>query len=475
MAPRSDVYLEWSVMRGVKRRVSRKSGLFVLLALFAWLFLVLVILPRRRQEAALAVDDARAGAHEFTGNELATQAPEEPKPLADDADLAVWDRVPTAPDLADPTAPALAAVPDTPADDLEVQPDVQSAFNQNGSSDIRDELLRRLRDAHASDVDFSLDPKPIVTQAAPPRAVGRDDAQLGVRVYLAAFWRFRWLIPVAVCAAILVPLLMLYRPVWPPGLEARSTVSYVTTAQLLVDSPSGPFLRTETTSSDRSVAPVTPGSETPAQSGPQSFEKKSLVDAANLFPLLMESDEIVAVRRKLIGNVPGTVRATALYASRGANRYRPSVLPVMQIIAVAPDPKGAVRLGQGTARAFRIWLEREQNRTKVATSERIVVRQLRRPSTAVQIGGPGYSMPILAGLAMLGAFVGLAVAIDRALPRVRVGQPSMGSLDGVPSGQDGSEAWPVDPPASTRESPYSPSLWRISETLTEARAGSEPG
>jgi hypothetical protein len=449
-------------MRGVKQRVSRKSGFFVVLALFAWLFLVLVILPRRRQEAGLA---------------------------ADDSDRAERDSIPPETDLADPTASALASVPGTPADDL--KPTFQSVFKQHDgalhalrehdqaspdpappdrSPDVRDELLRRLLDAlEAHDSDSSLDPKPVTSRQAVPRAVGAHDPQLGVRAYLGALWRFRWFIPFAVCAAILVPLLMLYRPHWPPALDARATVSYVTKTQLLVDSPSGPFVRTETRSSGVPVKPATPGSETPAQSSSsQSPDKKSLVDAANLFPLLMESDEVVSLRRKLIGNVPGTVHATALFANLGANRFRPSVLPVMQIIAVAPDPKGALKLGQGTARAFKIWLAREQNRTNVPRGELIVVRQLHQPSIAEPTGGPGYGLPILAGLAAFGAFVGLAVALDRAFPRVRAGQPSLRTVSAA-------EAGTTEPRASRGEVPYSDSLQRISETLREVRAGSRPG
>jgi hypothetical protein len=494
-------------MRGVKHRVSRKSGFFVVLALFAWLFLVLVILPRRRHEGALAVG-ARAGEQDLTGvEEPTTHPPDEPTPLVDDAELARDGSQVLASSgstraehgLADPTASALTAVPNTSADDLEAQPDVQSAFNQRDgalhalreheqttpdppsldrSPDVRDELLRRLLDAleaHDSDFGSSLDPKPVASRQAATRAVEAHSPQLGVRAYLGAFWRFRWLIPLAVCAAILVPLLMLYRPHWPPVLDARATVAYVTKTQLLVDSPTGPFVRTETRSSVspvKPVKPVMPGSETTAQSGSSlSSDKKSLVDAANLFPLLIESDEVVSLRRKLIGNVPGSVHATALFANQGANRFRPSVLPVMQIIAVAPDPKGALRLGQGTARAFKIWLAREQNRTNVPRDELIVVRQLRGPSIAEPTGGAGYGLPILAGLAAFGAFVGLAVALDRAFPRVRAGKPSLSSVETVRA----AEAGTAEPQASSGEAPYSDSLQRISETLREVRAGSRPG
>ena len=501
-------------MRGVKRRVSRKSGFFVLLALFAWLFLVLVVLPRRRHEAALAAGDADAGEHGLTRiEEPTTHGPEEAKPLADDADLADdvvqghsgWHRTRPAPHLADPSAaPAMPTDPaaDDPAGDVfEDQPNVRRALDQHdsvlralredapttsdrvpasGSPDVDDELLRRVLealDAHASEAHSSLDVTRAPSQhAALPHAAGAPDPQPGLRMYLKAIWRFRWVIPVAVLAAILVPLLMLYRPLWPLGLDARATVSYVTKTQLLVDSPSGPFLRTETKSSVPPVTPTRAGSRNPAPtSSTQVFDTQSLVEAANLFPLLMDSDEVVALRRKLIGSVPGTVHATALFSTQGANRFRPSVLPVMQIIAVGPTPRSAVRLGRGTARAFELWLAREQNQAKVPRRERIVVRELRQPTTVQQTGGPAYGLPILAGLAVLGAFVGLAVALDRAFPRVRAGQPRLSSVKTALGPQELSKTAAVEPEESPQEVPYSDSLQRISETLREARAGSRPG
>jgi hypothetical protein len=475
-----------------------------LLVLLAGQLFVSSILPWRNRDEAPA---ASAPERELEGSEEPGTAREEPEPLVDDMhvvrdlvqELAKWNGAPPEHDAA-AIPSTLAASPDTPGGEPEAHRDVHSTFDrqdgtpgvrsrdattgrvaQEGSPDLRADELHRLLDAieaRALDVDSSVDPPPVAKhEALPPRVVEPDNPQLGARTYAGAVWRFRWLIPIALCAAILVPLLMLYRPVWPAGLQARATVSYVTKTQLLVDSPSGPFLRTETTPSGRSVAPVTPGPDTTSELGSSfSSDTKSLVDAANLFPLLMESDEVVAVRRKLIGDVPGTVRATALFANQGANRFRPSVLPLMQIIAAAPSPESAVELGEGTARAFRIWLVREQNRANVPAEERIVVRQLNQPSAPEKIGGPGYGMPILAGLAVLGAFFGLAVMLDRLLPRRGGSQPAATSAEAVPSVQGQVEAESEEPRASTRKSdPNSDSLSRISDVMREARAERPPG
>lgn len=145
-------------------------------------------------EAALAVRDARARQEELTRiEELASQVPEEPALLSDDADLARdvsqalarWESAPPEPDLSGSTASALegelAALPEMPLGDLEVHRDVRAAFSEHDgasralrvheqtppdpvpadrSPDVPDEELHRLVEAlkaQAPDLDPSLD------------------------------------------------------------------------------------------------------------------------------------------------------------------------------------------------------------------------------------------------------------------------------------------------------------------------------
>jgi hypothetical protein len=472
-------------MRGVTHRVSRRSGLFVLLAVFAWLFLVLVILPRRRREAALALVEASASEQGFVPNPEPRPAAPEQEPDGADTDeareLALVERTRVQTEIGDPTIAPPEVLRDTEVNDHEMPPgilwigpdvpkqhdgtprslvehgettlDPQSSDRLPDMPDLDDELHKLLNALAAphSGSDLAGDPRPIarVQAQAPPTG-----AQLGLRPYLWALWRFRWLIPVAVLAAILVPLLMIYRPVWPPGLEARETVSYVTRTQLLVDSPSRPFFRTETKLLGRSAETGTSASGTAAQSSSvESSGTQPLVSSANLFPLLIESDEVVALRRRL-GGVVGTVQATALYSREGVNSFRPSVLPVIQITAFAPDAKSAVQLGPATAQAFEIWLAQEQSRAGVPKGERIVVQQLRRPTSAERVGGPAYGLPLLAGLAILGSFIGLALGTDRARLEVR------------------NERSSVDAEETTHEFPYSPSVRGAGEAPRKASAAS---
>jgi hypothetical protein len=247
--------------------------------------------------------------------------------------------------------------------------------------------------------------------------------------YLQATLRFWWLVLAGIAAALMVPVLLLYqvKSLSPPKLVHRANPSYVAATQLLVDSPTGPYLRadarqvspTPTTRSSSNKAPSTNPTPTTTSSEPSlaASDTKSLVSAANLFPLFVESDAVVAIRTRLIGNVPGRVTARALFSLENPNKFRPSPIPVMQILATAPRPKAAVLLADGTAKAFKIWLTTSQQRAHVPSNQRIVLRELNAARGAAMTGGSSYGLPLIAAFAVLAMFVGAAIAADRAWPR----------------------------------------------------------
>jgi hypothetical protein len=258
--------------------------------------------------------------------------------------------------------------------------------------------------------------------------------------YLRAAKRFWWIVLFGVAMACLTGLGLLYRvkSVMPPKLVNKSKPVFVASTELLVDSPTDPYLRT----ASKQVTPPrstktgrTQTTTSPLSTG-SAVDTKTLIDAANLFPLFVESDEVVAIRRKLIGDIPGTVQAKALYSTQGVNRFRPSVIPVMQISASAPRPKFAIALAGGTARAFDLWLKRRQDSAKIPAAQRIVVHQLHAPRQAVATGGPAYGLPGLASLGVLGLFIALAVLLDQriAVGRVAAGGRVSGELRPLPTG-----------------------------------------
>lgn len=240
-----------------------------------------------------------------------------------------------------------------------------------------------------------------------------------------ALLRFWWLVLLGVVAGTVIATVMVYRVElgWPPELTERTAMTYQASTELLVDSPTGPYLRAGvgTTEPVQAVpGKVQKGNSQPAPSQNESSvvtDRKALVEAANLFPLLIESDEVSAIRARTMGSVPGQVRAKALYSTQGENRFRPSVLPVIQIVGEALSPAAAIRLTRGTAKAFNVWLAGEQRRAGVPPNQRVVVRQLRVPRLAFATGGPSYGLPLLAAAAVMFGFAGLALLLDRSFPR----------------------------------------------------------
>ena len=245
---------------------------------------------------------------------------------------------------------------------------------------------------------------------------------------LRALLRFWWVCLLGCIAAAVVLIVMVYRVDvgLPPKLEQRAQIHYVASTERLGDSPTGPYLRGATgevvqpTRAGTAARAKTTTAKASAAQAPRIIftpDKKGLIEAANLFPLIIESDEVQAIREQKIGVVPGRVTATALYAIRGANRYRPSNVPVIKINATAGTPVAALTLTQATTEAFRFWLATEQDKAKVPAAQRILVRDLRVPTGASPQGGPDYGLPLFAAIAVFSVFAGLALALDHAFPR----------------------------------------------------------
>jgi hypothetical protein len=237
--------------------------------------------------------------------------------------------------------------------------------------------------------------------------------------YIRSIRRYWWVVLFGAAVACLTAILLVYhvKSVAPPKLVKKAKPSFTATTELLVDSASGPYLQAparQATPAQRSVKGAKPPTSTTATAQqPAVVDTKSLVSAANLFPLFVESDAVYNLRRKLVGDIPGTVSARALYSSQATNRFRPSPIPVMQISATAPRPKFAIALAIGTARAFEKWLEQRQNAAKIPANQRIIVRPLHAPRGAVATGGTAYALPGLAAAVILALFAALAVLLDQ--------------------------------------------------------------
>jgi len=236
--------------------------------------------------------------------------------------------------------------------------------------------------------------------------------------YLHAFQRFWWLGLVALAVAGLAAISSVYRIGFssiPPSLEKRAQISYASSARILVTSDEAPFFRTTVTRVLDVPATDEAGGTRPVVSS-SAPDIGTLVLAANLYPIFIESDEVREIRDRMFGPLPGSVSARAIYAVASASRFELSQVPVVEIFAVAATHSGAVDLAQGTVDAFVRFMDQTQDRAGLKQEERILVKQLQRPEAALASGDASLGLPLLLFVAVIGAFVALTLLLDRLLP-----------------------------------------------------------
>jgi hypothetical protein len=226
-------------------------------------------------------------------------------------------------------------------------------------------------------------------------------------MYSRAFLRFWWVLALGLAAAIAVG-----------GLVAKrhKAATYSTYSQLLVDSAQHPFLRSAL--GQGSSGPTTAKSAKAATDAgvgllSPSGEGQVLVNAANFYPMLIQSDVVKAYREKTYGVIPGTVKAKAIGATQGINRYVPSIFPIIEIDATAPSADDAIRLATVSATSFGQWLRKQQDANSIPDRQRIDVLPIVMPGTATETKNTRYSLALIAGIAVFAVFLGLAVLLDR--------------------------------------------------------------
>jgi hypothetical protein len=228
-----------------------------------------------------------------------------------------------------------------------------------------------------------------------------------------ALTRFWWVVILGIVVAV-VAMLFVYR---------SAERSHVAVGQLLVTSREAPYFTTtvrevETTTSPR--ADTTPDrGNVPLSITAGPPDVNTLVRAANMYPFLIESDLVTQQRDKMFGPLPGTVSSRALFAILTPVRFDPSDIPIIEIVGQAEKPGQAVRLTQATAAAFMRFIKLEQDNANLRRGDRIVIREIQRPTATIPVGGPSTGLVAMIGAAVLLAFGALAILLDRTFPRKR--------------------------------------------------------
>ena len=232
--------------------------------------------------------------------------------------------------------------------------------------------------------------------------------------YGPALRRFWPVVLVGVLLSALAAIAAIYKL---PSLEPRATQSYTATARMLVTGADAPYIRTSLTevSSElvRDAAGGTQGTQVVQTSPP---DVTAYVRAANLYPVLVESDQVRQYRESLFGPAEGEVTANAIYQVATPSRFRLSDVPVIQVFGTAETEQQAIDLTTQTTDAFIAWIREQQKDAGVPSKQRILIQRLQVPSEANASAGPSTALALLVFLAGAFATCLLAILLDRLWP-----------------------------------------------------------
>ena len=229
-----------------------------------------------------------------------------------------------------------------------------------------------------------------------------------------ALLRFWWLVVAGIAAGAFVAVFVY---------SLQSEAKHTATTRVLVNSASAPYLRTQQTQAQaprvRTVRKARGGTRTvqqPSSASTAAPDTEALVNAANLYPLLIESDRIKTIREAQAGTIPGSVTANALNSSTNTfGVYKPSSLPVVEVKATSRTAANASLLATATVAAFQTWIREQQRGAGIPSAQRITVQQLQTPALTTT-GGPSWGLPLFVGALVAFGFCGLAVIADNARP-----------------------------------------------------------
>lgn len=239
---------------------------------------------------------------------------------------------------------------------------------------------------------------------------------------LRALLRFWWLVLAGLILGVLAAFLTL---------QAKTNKKYVAEAQIFVNAQSGPYLRTaDTTVTRQNPRPRivhqarggSPGSSSTSvqilKSAPVVItgapDTETLVNAANLYPLLVESDAVAAVK-------PGPdgckIEATGVFASTNTfGVFKASPVPVVAVKSTCGAKDNAMVSAQDRVDGFQGWIIREQHKDKIPRKQRLLVQELSAPAKITTIGGPSAGLPVFVGVVVFLIFCGIAILLDRPRP-----------------------------------------------------------
>ena len=261
---------------------------------------------------------------------------------------------------------------------------------------------------------------------------------------LRALVRFWWvaILGIALTAVVFIFATYTVKMGLPPKLTARAKSTYSAQTQLLITSKGEPYLSstnvnakiiplgtTQTTNAAGATIGTTTAAKTYDSGSGADGDLQRLVEIANYLPPRVTSDTVISYRNKLFRRINGTVNAVNPYAFSGAGGFRAGPLPFIQITGTAGSAQDAVDITNETAIAFKKWFEGRQISDKIKPNDRVIVEQVNTADNAKAGSGSKPIVGILAALLVFAGTCGLALALDRLIPRRRRSPGGAGAVN----------------------------------------------
>jgi hypothetical protein len=163
---------------------------------------------------------------------------------------------------------------------------------------------------------------------------------------------------------------------------------------------------------------VVPSSESSPRSTEAYVHFGRLVSLAPYYAQLANSDPV----QRMVFRDPKV--DGSMQAQQVTDPVTKAGLPVLAITGVGVTPDKAIYVTRRGALAFRAYLERQQDRSRIPPADRVQIRVLNKAAGAAILTPRKKTLPIMVFLTGLIATVGLAFILENLRPRIRLVEPA---------------------------------------------------
>ena len=226
---------------------------------------------------------------------------------------------------------------------------------------------------------------------------------MDLQLFLRVLWRFRLLVLAGVLLAAALAFLSMVR-VSGDGLSYRESELWSSTTRVLVTQQGFPW--------GRATAEELDAKSQAEQLGVRFAPPDRFISLAVLYAQLAISDPIRQIMLRE-GPIRGQITAVPLVVQQNV------ALPLIDIVAVAEDPRDTTALGKRATAALAEYLRQQQETNAVPVTDRVVVQVLSKPKAPVLFEGRSQTLPIVIFLTAIIATIALAFILENLRPRVR--------------------------------------------------------